>query len=326
MGALTQRPVKIHSIRGALRKAGLNSEDLTFIAALAASTRADVTGNDLDGREVLFVPCRAPRAIEQRFDTGSFQKGGAFGSVGVIAQSLLPVLARGGAYSRIALVGETHGTNTLCFEALERSTLSVHRLQGVCAFASLTWAGYSATARGEMAFDVEPSLPLPLQWQDRGELKGCFAVLTYSEISEDIVERGVKKVKQLFEGLKLSVEVEAHSVRSRAPGISVTVWAEFERGRGSGSCLGQRGVKIEAVVESAFATFDEWFSSDATLDAYLADQILPLAVLADGKTVFTTPRVTRRLVTLSWVIKQFIPAHITIKGQEGYPGTVTVER
>lgn len=326
MSALTQQPVRIHSVRGALRKTGLNSEDLTFLAAVSACCRADVSGDELDGREILFIPTRPPRALDQRFDTGSFQKGAAMGSVGVIAQSLLPVLARTGAYSRISLVGETHGSNTLSFEALERTTLSVHRSQGVCAFVNLAWAGFSSTARGEIAMEVEPSSPQALMWSDRGALQGCFATLTYADISEDIVERGAKKIRELFAAKGQTAEVESIAVRSRAPGVAVSVWAEFERGRGSGSSLGQRGVRMETVVENAFATFSEWFDSEATLDAFLADQVLPIAALAEGKTVYSTPRITRRLVTLAWVIKQFIPVHITIKGQEGYPGTVTVER
>lgn len=326
MSALTQQPVRLHSIRGALRKQGLNSEDLTFLSALATATDAEVTGDELDSKELVFAPRRPPRALVMRLDTGSFQKGGAVGSVGVIAQSLLPVLARTGAYSQLTIVGETYGNSTISFDALERTTLSVHREQGVYAFASMAWAGFTATARGEVVFEVEPSVPLPLAWDSRGELLACRAVVAYAEVSDDIVQRGLKRVQECFKTKGKDVDVEAYAVRSRAPGVSVTVWAEFERGRGSGTALGQRGVRMENVVDSAFGAFSEWFDSTATLDAYLADQVLPLAVMAEGKTIFSTPRITRRLVTVAWVIKQFIPVHITIKGQEGYPGTVTVER
>ena len=83
---------------------------------------------------------------------------------------------------------------------------------------------------------------------------------------------------------------------------------------------------MELVVDQAVRNFDEWFSTEATVDLFLADQLLPIAALAEGRTVYTTPKVTRRLVTMAWVIKQFMPVHITIKGGEGYPGTVTVER
>lgn len=83
---------------------------------------------------------------------------------------------------------------------------------------------------------------------------------------------------------------------------------------------------MELVVDQAVRNFDEWFSTEATVDSFLADQMLPIAALAEDRTVLTTPRITRRLVTMAWVIKQFVPVHITVKGDEGYSGTVTVER
>jgi hypothetical protein len=29
---------------------------------------------------------------------------------------------------------------------------------------------------------------------------------------------------------------------------------------------------------------------------------------------------------MAWVIKQFMPCHLTIHGQEGYPGQIVIER
>lgn len=326
MAALTQQPVRLHGIRGAMRKPGLNSEDLTVVAALAASCRADVKGDDLESKELHFEPTTSPRPLESKFDVGVFEKGFVPGGGPVILESLLPVLIRAGAYSHLTVAAETHGQNTLGYDSFERVSLAAHRAQGVYAFPSVSWASFGSGAKGEMTLEIEPSVPLPLQWKDRGELVSCHGQVSYSDVSPDIAERGVKHIRSIFESRGHEAEVDAVPFRSRGSGISVTVWAEFERGLGSGTMNGQRGVKMEAVVDSAFRAFDEWFTSDATVDSYLADQLLLIAAQGDGKSVFTTPRVTRRLVTMSWVIKQFMPVHITIKGEEGYPGTVTVER
>jgi len=326
MSALTQQPVRVHGIRGALRKPGLNAEDLTVLAALASSCRAEVKGDDLDSSDVLFVPTRAPRSLGQQFDVGAYEKGNVPGGAPVVLHSLVPVLCRAGAYSRVTVLGETHGSNTLGYDAFERVNMSVHRAQGVCCFVSHEWAGFGSGTKGEMSMEMEPSVPLGVAWPERGELKRCAAILSYSEVAASTAERGVKRLNELFSERKLVAEVEAIPVRSRGSGVTVTVWAEFERGWGSGTSNGGRGLKIETVVENAFRSFDEWFSTNATVDSFLADQMLILAALAEGKTVYTTPCVTRRLVTMSWVVKQFMPVHITLKGEEGYPGTVTVER
>jgi len=326
MASLTQRPLRINNVRGAMRRKGLNPEDLTFLQVLTASCGASVTGNDLDATTLVFEPRHTVRKVDGTFDVSTHEKGTVPGSAIVIAESLLPVLTRSGAYSRLVLAGESHGSGTLGFDAWERATLAAHRDQGVAVFPTLDWAGFGFGSRGQVTVEVEPSVPSALDWAERGALRSLGAVLTLSDVSADVGSRGAKRLSQIFGDRGLEIDVNVADVRSRTPGVSVTLWAEFEKGRGSGTALGQRGLKMELVVDQAVRNFDEWFKTEATVDAFLADQLLPIAALADGKTVYSTPTVTRRLVTMAWVIKQFMPVHITVKGEEGYPGTVTVER
>lgn len=85
-------------------------------------------------------------------------------------------------------------------------------------------------------------------------------------------------------------------------------------------------MKIETVVEHAIDAFLPWFKSEATVDPFLADQILLPAAIAESPTTYTTSRVTQRLITMAWVIKQFLPIHITVFGRDGEPGKVTISR
>ncbi|MEZ5164214.1 MAG: RNA 3'-terminal phosphate cyclase [Fimbriimonadaceae bacterium] len=89
---------------------------------------------------------------------------------------------------------------------------------------------------------------------------------------------------------------------------------------------GINGGKPQAFVDTIWGEFLDWWSSDTAVDPFLADQLLVPAVLADGKTHFSTQKVTRRLVTMAWIIKQFIPIQVTIKGREGTKGSVTIQR
>lgn len=325
MSALTQIPLRIHNIRGALRKPGLNSEDLLVLAILSASCRAEVEGDDLGSLDVRFAPSRPPRAVDQRFDIGAYEKGSVSGSAPVVVESVLPVLIRAGAYSRLSVLGETHGQNTLGFDAFERSALSAHRAQGVCAFPSLVSAGYGTGAVGEMRLDIEPSLPNSVDWSGRGDLVKCGAVVSYSDLSDDIAARGVRHLRKGLVDMSAEADIEAMALPSKGAGISVTVFAEYENGRGSATVNGQRGVKIENVVDNAIRAFEEWVRSGASVDPFLADQMLLLGIQAQGKTVYSTQRVTRRLTTMVWVSKQFMPLHMTVKGAEGFPGVVSIE-
>jgi RNA 3'-terminal phosphate cyclase (ATP) len=88
--------------------------------------------------------------------------------------------------------------------------------------------------------------------------------------------------------------------------------------------MGAKGVRVESVAQSAFESFLQWHSTEACVDPYLADQVLVAAALAGGKSTYSTSLITQRLLTTIWVVKQFLPIHITVRGQESGPGTVTI--
>lgn len=324
VAALVQQPVRIHNIRGATRKPGISSEDLTFIRAIEASCFAELVGDSLGSTDLTMVPRRAARAINMRLDVREHEKGNVPGNALILAESLLPVLARAGAYSKLIIHGETYNPNTLTYEAFERVTLAAHRRQGLYAYSTQPLAGFGYAGYGEVGLEIEPSVLAPLDWSRRGKLKGLYAAVTTAELQPTVAERGLQHLAAQFESVGLSAEVEHVQVASRGPGAFVTIWGEYENGYGCSTAMGARGVRMERVVEQAFEPFHAWLRSDATTDPNLADQLLLPAALVDGATVYTTSRITQRLVTMAWVIKQFLPIHITILGREGEPGTVKI--
>jgi RNA 3'-terminal phosphate cyclase (ATP) len=139
-------------------------------------------------------------------------------------------------------------------------------------------------------------------------------------------ESALSVVSELAKHRGIEIEAESVPLSSKSRGAVVTVWGSFENGFGSGTAALRREGTIEEAAEGAFHRFYEWYSGSSTVDAYLADQLLLVAAQAEGRTVYTTPVVTRRLLTMAWVVRQFMPIHITVLGREGEPGTVTIER
>lgn len=327
VSVLTQQPVRLHSIRGATRKPGITSEDLTFIRGLGIVCGAETVGDELDSEEMTFSPRRRPVAlVHQRLDVSAFEKGSVPGNALVVLESLLPVLARTGSYSLVTAAGETYNANALSFDYFENVTLAVHRKQGLYAYAQQLMAGFGYAGMGEVSLEVEPSGPNAVQWEDRGKLVECRALVTTSELPDHVGMRGTEHVERLAKHSGIAIDTQSIQVRARGPGAFVTIWAEFERGCGGATAMGQKGVRMEAIAQAAYAEFMKWYESRATVDRYVADQMLLPAALADGESVYSTPMVTRRLTTVARVIKQFLPIHITILGREGEPGTVTISR
>lgn len=124
----------------------------------------------------------------------------------------------------------------------------------------------------------------------------------------------------------MSIEAEALPLRAKTPGAQVTVWAEYDRGIGGFSAYGQRGVRIETIAQQATDALLHWHASEATVDDHTADQILINAVMSEEPSVFRVQQLKSRFLTMIWVIKQFLPIHVTVKGSEGKPGTITIRR
>jgi RNA 3'-terminal phosphate cyclase (ATP) len=88
--------------------------------------------------------------------------------------------------------------------------------------------------------------------------------------------------------------------------------------------LGERGKPAEQVANEALEALLGFIETDATLDHYLADQLLLPLAFASGPSTFRTARVSHHLLTNAQVIQIFTRAQVTVDAEIGSPGTVKV--
>lgn len=326
MATFTQQPTRIINIRSDARHMGLRSEDLAILKGFALSCAAEVNGGEIGEKSVSFFPTRPARGLNELIDVPDDEDGPGHANALVVANALLPVLARSGVYSTLNCRGETFGNNVLTYDYFANVTLAALKRMGLYAYAALDSSGYGRGSRGEVSLEIEPSHMDGLRWPDRGKLVAVRAIVSTSELPDLVAQRGIAHLARLGYYANLTLETEIAQSKGRSSGAFATVWAEYERGFGGATAMGAKGVRIESVVQNAFEGLLEWMKSDATVDPYLSDQVLLAAVLADGETVFKTSQLTQRFLTMAWVIKQFVPIHITVKGKEGGPGLVTIKR
>lgn len=322
MSALTRQPFRLTQVRGGTNHPGLDIEDALVIQALASACGAEVEGGAVGSQSLTFVPTRAlgPAIVRQERDV----RGRGANSL-VVLGSLLPVVARSGVYSELKVIGETYGNNTLTYDYFAHVTLGAAKRMGLYAYPKLEVSGFGRENYGEVYLEVEPSALHGVEWLSRGAMRRCQALVVTAQLPPTVGARAVSHLERLahFSGLKM--RVESIDVAGSSPGAVVTTWAEFDKGFGGVAVLGARGVRIETVAQSAFESISTFLTSEATVDAYLADQMLLLGVLAEGRTAFTVPRLTQRLLTMIWVVKQFSPIHVTVTGSEGQPGSITIQ-
>jgi RNA 3'-terminal phosphate cyclase (ATP) len=323
MASLLGVPIAIHNVRAKLRKQGINPVDVAIARILGQATHADITaaiGDDL----LLFAPTTPIKPFRDRIDLNAIAKGSQAGSAALIIQTLLTPFARAGGVSQITCRGGTHVPYSPTFDYLCKVTLPAFSKLGIYSSTHLHSAGYSPRGGGEVDAEIEPSVLSGFKWIARGKIRRAQAVVVTSELPDSVARRGATHLKQLSEEHHTPFEIEILRPRSSAPGAAVTFAVEFENGYGGTQALGQRGKPIEEVAGEAFFDFVHFLNSNTTSDAHLADQLLLPAVLSGEPCEYSVAIVTQTLLTTAWVIKQFMPVKMVIRGEAGEPGLITL--
>ncbi len=323
--ALTQQPMRIDSIRGGTNFPGLDSEDLTLVQALARSVSAETAGAEVGSTTLSFLPTRSPSSLKGPLDLSEPSSSRNPNAL-VVLSALAPVLARSGMYSQVSLQGETYGHRALTFDYFANVVCPVLSKAGIGAFPDLEKAGFGRDASGFVRMDVEPSVIQGFDWSDRGALVGVRAIITTAGLPASVGLRGSTHLQNLASNARIGVEIEAVEAEGANSGAFVTVWAEYERGWGGAIAMGSRGLRVEALAQSTFEELMAFMQTSASVDPYLADQLLLPAVMAESPTIFRVSELTSRFLSSVSVIKQFLPVHVTVRGLEGQPGLVSIRR
>jgi len=325
MSVLTQQPTRINDIRGGTKYPGLDAEDLTIVRALADICNAETVGAELGSNVLSFLPTVRPRGYKGELASErNLSNRGA--NALVVLSTLLPVLVRSGVYSSISVEGETYGTNVLSYDYFNCVTLPALKETGLYAFPELVKAAFGRETSGRVTLDVEPSSLSGIDWSDRGALKSVRAVVATSSLPTSVGDRITSHLTRMSQQAGLKIRIEQIELENSSRGAFVTTWAAYQRGMGGGTAMGATTIRAEVLAQTAFEQLVEWMSTSSTTDPFLADQILLPLVLAETSSTFTVSRLTQRFLTIVWVVKQFTPIHITVRGAENGQGTVTIQR
>lgn len=323
VSSLTGQALTIRSVRGALRRPGISPIDSALARALGQVTMAEVSARVGDDT-LSFAPRSPITALRDAVDLCELAGGSQPGSAVLALQTLMTPLARAGALSYVTCKGGTHVPFSPTYEYFRSVTLPAMALAGVVGVATMSRAGYPPRGGGELQMEIEPSALNGFLWKSRGELKQCKAFVVGSELPEAVVKRGAKHLTKLAEANDLEMEIETVRPTSKSPGAAVTCTAIFENGFGGYQSIGERGKAMETVCEEAFSDLISWLNGDATVDEFLADQMLIPAAFSGEECYYKTHRITPTITTTAWVIKQFMPAKIAVLGKDGAPGEIKV--
>ena len=321
------QPVRIERIRAGRQDSGLRPQHLTSLKAVREISQGQLDGARPGSQRISFTP-GAVRPGLYTFDVARETR--SAGSVSLILQSLLPPLFFASRSSQITVKGGTHVPFSPPVHYLQRVFAPVLRQMGFAVSIDLKSWGFYPEGGGEITARVEPKTRIQaIRVVQRGEFRDVSGISVAMNLSLTVAERQKRAAEKMLAAEGFRPEIEAAEVPAppgvKSPGSFILLHPAVPGGAAGFSALGEKGKPAEEVGGEAAGKLVAYARGRGAFDPQLADQIVLYAALVPGTSEFTVTEITGHLLTNVWVLKQFLPVYITIEGEKGTEGKVTVK-
>jgi RNA 3'-terminal phosphate cyclase (ATP) len=320
LSLLTGRALRIENIRAKRDKPGLRPQHLRSVTAAAEISGAEVHGAQVASRTLEFHPGKV-RAGNYRFAIGTA------GATGLVLQTVYLPLALAGDETRLTIEGGTHVPLSPCFHFLAATWCDWMKRLGICVQLHMPRAGFYPKGGGTVKARIHGCTAVqPLLALERGTLERLTGISAVANLPESIAGRQQRRARQRLADAGYDAHIEIETWPSIGKGTMLGLTAHYARGRVFVFGLGALGKRAERVADEAVDQLLSYLqAAPAVVDAHSADQLaLPLA-FAQGRSEFTTTRITSHLETNVEVLRRFVDRTIRCEGVAGSPGRVVIE-
>lgn len=307
LAAALGKPIRIYNIRKSRPNPGLAAQHLAGLLAVAELCEAELEGASLGSQEVRLKPGEIRKGeLKLEIETA--------GSVGLVLQTLQLACLGASHPVRIQIEGGgTFGQWAPPLPYFELVNFAILRGFGYRAEVRVDQEGFypKGGARAEALFEP-PKITGPLDLSERGRLLRITGVSIASHHlrQAEVAERQAEAAKEALKGLNVPIELKTAYADTRSPGSGIVLAAIHERTILGGDALGERGKRAEEVGEEAAGQLLEDLESRATLDRYMADQIIPFLGLFGGR--FRCPQVTEHLRTNLELVERLLARRLEL--------------
>lgn len=312
LSCITSMPVKIRKIRAGRERPGLRPQHVACVEAAAALCDAEVTGAEVGSDKLTFRPSRSVQSGGYQFEIGTA------GAASLVMQTVLLPLVLTPGNSTVYVTGGTHVPFSPSGHYLRDVYAPMLVQSGADVLIQLVQYGWYPEGGGAIMAQIRGQENLSAQMLvERGELERVFGVGLASNLPIHIPQRLAMRAEKQLSVLNAPIDIRPEKAKGRSTGAGVFLTAEYSNGRGGFSAIGEKGVSSEIVGDMAAEAMLRFHKTKAAVDPHLADQLLLVLAVANGRSSFTTPEITPHLETNRWVIQQFIDRQITIDSKKG---------
>ncbi len=295
------------NIRAKREKPGLRPQHLKAIQALQQICQGSLDGGKIGSKEIRFKPGREIKDGYYEWDIGTA------GSTTLLAMTLLPAAC----FSRGAMGFKISGGLFQDFAPsayhMQHVLFSVLQEMGITAGLKIVRPGYVPRGGGVLEVTVEPMTGKikPIRLVSQGDVTKIEGIALSSHLKErGVSERMVEKCSEVLgsNGYRAHIEI-VHDTLALQRGAVLALYAKTSSGCVIGADrAGEPRRTSEDIGRYVARNLIEDLATGATVDRYLADQLIFYAALADGVSEYRIPRLTEHVETNLWLVESILGA------------------
>ncbi len=303
LSALTLKPVKVTNIRKNRPRPGLMPQHLMGIKIAGEFCNAQINGALPGSMEVEFIP-RSHVFADKKIDIGTS------GSIGLLIQTLTPILSFSDKPIRLEIVGGTAGLGSPTMEYVKFVTFPILEKLGLKRpDIEIVRQGFYPKGQGFVRMKFSPTDKLnSVNLTSRGTVKEIRGVSIAGSLPRHIAHRQAYNAKKILvgNGFMNSDVAIVNNLYTASSGTSITLWADCENTILGADAIGEIGKPAEKVGEEAAQHLLNSINSQAALDEYMSDQIIPFLALSHGKSSVVVEKFTEHVETNIRVTEQIL--------------------
>ena len=310
LASLLGKEIKIQNIRQRRDKPGLRAQHLKVIQACREMCHGVVENAAVGSKEITYIPREKFNGGEYHWDIGTA------GSTTMFAQALLPLACFAEKPSKFRLEGGLFQDFAPSAYHMKSVLLPLLKKMGIQAELEIIRPGYVPKGKGIIEIEVEPVEKLkPFNPIEQGKITSINGIALSSHLEEKKVsQRMAQECRKILSSQGYKVEIkEIYDESSLQEGAALAIYADTSSGSVIGSDrAGRPGRRSESIGRYVAQNFMEDINTGATVDRYIADQLIIYAGLAEGISRYSIPRITEHVETNLWLIEEFLGARTKI--------------
>lgn len=311
LAALLGEELRLTNIRAKRDKPGLRPQHLTAIKALAELCGGEVEGGRVGSGEIFFKPRRAIEGGYFEWDIGTA------GSTTMLAFALLPAACFASRPLTCRISGGLFQDFAPSAYHMQHVLLPILGRMGLRTRLEIVRPGYVPKGGGIIEVEVSPvgDRLVPLELPEQGRVTRIEGIALSSHLKErKVSERMAAECQRALHTARLNASIRSID-DSTAPqaGAALALFAYTESGCIIGADRAGAPRRTSEVIGRYVArSLMEDLASGATVDRFLADQLIFSAALAGGTSRYRIPRLTEHVETNLWLVESILGARTKI--------------